>query len=382
MKNETRQRLFSLDLLRGLDMMFLTVFAPLLWAVDAVWGLPQCVMFQLTHPWEGFTAWDIIMPMFIFMCGAAIPLSLERRIEQAGGRPDKKYWCHVAVRVVMLWTLGMLVQGHLSSLDVLEIRPYNNTLQTIAVGYMVCAVAVAVPSMAVRIAIPAACFAVYGVLLHSFGDYTMDGNFAEKVEQTVLTALLPAGSQAIHEIGELGYLPDLAARGEIHYTWILTSLMFVFMTFAGYFATKILLSAAGRRTKVLRIAVYGVVMLSLGWALALCGVKMVKHIFTVSFAAQAMGWCILLYGALYVLTDILMLRRWLGVCILFGQFALTAYMIEEFFKPVAVKLAEMLVQGVPHLLGTARYQPLVVAVVVVLEIVAVLLVRRRLKEGR
>ena len=57
-------------------MMFLTVVAPLVWACHAVWGLPGGVLFQFTHPWEGFTCWDIIMPMFIFMCGAAIPFAL------------------------------------------------------------------------------------------------------------------------------------------------------------------------------------------------------------------------------------------------------------------------------------------------------------------
>ena len=372
-------RLFSLDLLRGLDMMFLTVVAPLLWAVHAVWGLPNGVLFQLTHPWEGFTCWDIIMPMFIFMCGAAIPFALERRIGRNGGKPDAAYWKHVICRVALLWVLGMLVQGHLTSLDALEIRPYNNTLQTIAFGYLVCAIAVTIPSMAVRIAIPVLCFVVYGVLLHAFGDYTMTGNFAEKVEQATLTALLPAGSKAIQEVGELGYLPDITVRGEIHYTWVLTSLMFVFMAFAGYFSTKILQAEAAPKAKALRLFAYGAILLALGWILTFCGVRMVKHIFTVSFTAQAMGWCVLLLAALYVLTDIWKFRRGLGLCILFGQFALTAYLMEELFKPVTVKFAEMLTPGFPHLLGTVRYQPLIVAIVVVLEIVTVLAIRRRLK---
>jgi len=373
------ERLYALDVLRGLDMMFLTVVAPLLWAVHAVWGLPEGVLFQLTHPWEGFTCWDVIMPMFIFMCGAAIPFALERRLEKNGGKSDGTYWKHVVGRVVMLWVLGMLVQGHLTSLDALEIRPYNNTLQTIAFGYLVCAVAVCVPSMKFRIALPVACFIVYGVLLHAFGDYTMTGNFAEKVEQATLTALLPAGSKAIREVGELGYLPDVTVRGEIHYTWVLTSLMFVFMTFCGYFATKILQANAPQKTKALRLFAYGAALLAVGWALALCGVKMVKHIFTVSVTAQAMGWCALLLAALYVLTDVLRFRRGLGICILFGQFALTAYLMEEFFKPVTVKFAEMLTPGFPHLLGTPKYQPLAVALVVVLEIIAVLSVRRALR---
>ena len=377
--NTSDSRLYSLDLLRGLDMMFLTVVAPLLWAVHAVWGLPDGMLFQLTHPWEGFTCWDIIMPLFIFMCGAAIPFSLERRIERNGGRPGAAYWKHVAWRFAMLWVLGLLVQGHLTSLDALEIRPYNNTLQTIAFGYLVCAIAVTIPSMAFRIALPVLCFAVYGVLLHVFGDYSMTGNFAEKVEQAALTALLPAGSKAIHEVGELGYLPDITVRGEIHYTWVLTSLMFVFMAFAGYFSTKILQAKAEPWTKARRLFAYGAALLALGWILAFCGVRMVKHIFTVSFTAQAMGWCALLLAALYVLADIWKVRRGFGVAILFGQFALTAYLMEEFFKPVTVKFAEMLTPGFPHLLGTAKYQPLIVAVVVVLEIITVLAVRRALK---
>ena len=376
----TGRRLVSLDLMRGLDMMFLTVVAPLLWGVHAVWGLPQGVLFQLTHPWEGFTCWDIIMPMFIFICGAAIPFSLERRIEKNGGRPNAAYWKHVACRVAMLWVLGMLVQGHLASLDVLEIRPYNNTLQTIALGYLVCALAICVPSLKFRIALPVACFVVYGVLLHAFGDYTMTGNFAEKVEQAVLAALMPAGSQAIHEVGELGYLPDITVRGEIHYTWVLTSMMFVFMTFCGYFSTKILQSSAGPWRKAARLAALGAAMLALGWLLAFAGVRMVKHIFTVSFTAQAMGWCMLVLSALYVMTDIWGFRRGLGLVLLFGQCALWAYLIEECFKSTAYALAAQLTAGVPHLLGTDRYQPLVVAVFIVLEIVAVLKIRSLIRE--
>ena len=360
-------------------MMFLTVVGPLLWAVHAVWGLPDGVLFQLTHPWEGFTCWDIIMPMFIFMCGAAIPLSLERRIERAGGRADRGYWKHVTIRVIMLWVLGMLVQGHLTSLDILEIRPYNNTLQTIAFGYLVCAAVICVKSMKFRIALPVTCFVTYGVIIHFLGDYSMQGNCAYRFENAVLSAVLPVGSKAIHEVGEMGYLPDITEKGEICYTWILTSPMFVFMTFCGYFSTKILQPETEPRRKAVRLAAYGASLLALGWILTFAGVRMVKHIFTVSFTAQTMGWCILLLDALYVLTDVFCVRRGLGLPVLFGQFALTAYLMEEFFKPVTIKFAEMLTLGFPHLLGTDRYQPLIVAAVVVLEIIAVLSIRQKMR---
>ena len=376
---DTKQdRLFSLDLLRGLDMMFLTVFAPLLWGVHAVWGLSDWTQYQLSHPWEGFTCWDIIMPLFIFICGAAIPFSLERRLERSGGKPDAGYWKHVAWRVVMLWTLGLLVQGRLASFDMNQIRFYDNTLQTIASGYLVCALAVCVPSMRFRIALPIACFVLYGVLLHVLGDYSMTGNFAFKVEKAILEPIMPATSETMREMAVAAPTEPL----EAHYTWYLTSLMAVFMAFAGYFATKILQSPAAQKVKAMRLYAYGAILLALGWLLTACGVRMVKHIFTVSFTAQAMGWAALFYATLYVVADIWKVRRGFGVCVLFGQFALTAYMIEEFFKPVAEKFANMLVHGLPHLIGTPRYQPLIIAVFVVAEIIAVMAIRRRLKYGK
>ena len=384
---EKNDRLFSLDLLRGLDMMFLTVLAPLLWAVNAIWPLSDAVKWQLEHPWEGFTCWDIIMPMFIFMCGAAIPLSLEKRLARNGGKPDAGYWKHVVWRVVMLWALGLLVQGRLATLDWMYIRLFDNTLQTIAFGYLAVALTVLIPNVRLRMAVPVACFVLYGALLHFLGDYSPNGNFAAVVEQNILLKIVPVGSETWKEISSVGILADqskippriLLMGSEVHYTWYLTSLMCAFMAFAGYYATKILQTGAEPWTKARRLFLYGAVQLALGWILALCGVKMVKHIYTVSFTAQAMGWCALFLAALYVLTDIWKFRRGLGIPILFGQFALTAYLLEEFFKPVTVKFAEMLTPGFPHLLGTAKYQPLIVAVVVVLEIITVLAVRRALK---
>ena len=386
-KTQSDSRLFSLDLLRGLDMMFLTVVAPLLWAVHTVWGLPDWLMWQLEHPWEGFTCWDIIMPLFIFMCGAAIPLSLERRLARNGGRPDGAWWRHVLWRVVMLWALGLLVQGRLATLDWDSIRLYDNTLQTIACGYLVVALTLLIPNAKVRLAVPVACFAVYGLLLHLLGDYSLNGNFAAVVEQNILLKIVPATSETYREIASVGILADpakipprvLLMGSEVHYTWYLTSLMCAFMAFAGYYATKILQAGADSWTKARRLFAYGAVLLALGWILAFCGVRMVKHIYTVSFTAQAMGWSALFLAALYVLTDIWKFRLGTGIPVLFGQFALTAYLMEEFFKPVTVKFAEMLTSGFPHLLGTDSYQPLIVAVVVVAEIIAVLAVRKALK---
>jgi hypothetical protein len=76
-----------------------------------------------------------------------------------------------------------------------------------------------------------------------------------------------------------------------------------------------------------------------------------------------------------------MLRKGLGVVVLFGQYALTAYLVGVwFFRPVLKKLAEILLQGFPFAFGldSAALQ-LVSACVVACEIALVLAIRRRLK---
>ena len=109
-------------------------------------------------------------------------------------------------------------------------------------------------------------------------------------------------------------------------------------------------------------------------------VPVIKHTFTVSFTALALGVSVALLAIQYYLKKEMRFRRGLSICILFGQFSLTAYMCETFFRPVFVRFSELLLQpGVERMAG--RYMPLVMAAACAVELVAVLLVRRRLKGG-
>ena len=75
------ERLASLDILRGLDLFFLVglegVLHPLAKAVDTE-GF-QTFMWNFTHvDWQGFSPWDLVMPLFLFMSGVSIPFSMAR----------------------------------------------------------------------------------------------------------------------------------------------------------------------------------------------------------------------------------------------------------------------------------------------------------------
>ena len=359
-----KDRLYSLDLLRGLDMMLLVAIGPFVRAINEVFTLPAGFMRQFRHGWECFTLWDIIMPLFIFMCGAAIPFALERRLEN--GKAGLGFWKHVLVRVAMLWALGMVVQGKLLSLNWHEMTPYSNTLQSIAAGYLVTACVMLIPNVKLRIAAPIAFAGLYTLLLMFGGDYSQFGNFAQKTDHAILAAILPADNPYVLK-------PS-------HYTWFATTLMFAAMTLCGYFATEILRGEGERKPKAVKLLVYGGALETVGWAVS-PWIPVIKPIFTLSFTAQAMGWCVIALAVLYILTDILMLRKGLGVVILFGQCALTAYLVGGFFRPVLMKLAEILTQGFPHAFGHKELMPIVMAVVVAVEIALILAFWRKARRG-
>ena len=105
-----KERLLSLDALRGLDMFFLVGISGILQvlpkACDSIlchWLANQC-----EHPeWNGFTAYDLVFPMFIFIVGASMPFSFARRLEEPGGK--KKLREHVIIRTITLAILGVFL---------------------------------------------------------------------------------------------------------------------------------------------------------------------------------------------------------------------------------------------------------------------------------
>jgi predicted acyltransferase len=356
-------RLFSLDVLRGLDMLLLVAIGPLIRRSHEAWHwCSPWFIGQFRHNWSGFTLWDIIMPLFIFMCGAAIPFALGKRLAEG----KSIFWKHVLVRVAMLWFLGGLVQGQWASLDPLKMAPYANTLQAIAVGYLVTAAVMCVQNRTFAIAVTVVMALVYTLFLAFGGDYSEFGNAAFKFELPIRQAIYPAGHVRLAK-------PS-------YYTWFPTSLMFAVMTLCGYFATEILRSAWSERRKAATLFVYAVALLALGFGVS-PWIPVIKPIYTLSFTALAMGWSVLALALLYILCDILMVRRGWWLVLLFGQVALTAYFVSNFFRPVLKAFGETVAQGVlPHL--AKNTQAFVLEIFIVLGTIGVMYVWRIIKESR
>jgi predicted acyltransferase len=145
-------------------------------------------------------------------------------------------------------------------------------------------------------------------------------------------------------------------------------------------ATDILRSDWAPFKRAVALFAYGGGLLVLGFAVQ-PWVPCIKHIFTLSFTAQAMGYCVIALAVLYVLTDILRIRRGTGILLLYGQFALTAYMVSHFFRPAVKGVVDPVMQGIPHLLGKdhAAWMPLITAVATAIVLTVILAVRRKLK---
>src|SRR2546423_10917223 len=82
-------RLMSLDVFRGA-----TIAAMMLVNNPGSWS---AVYKQLDHAeWHGWTFTDLIFPFFLWIVGAAMPLSISRRIEQ--GQSRKELFLHALRR--------------------------------------------------------------------------------------------------------------------------------------------------------------------------------------------------------------------------------------------------------------------------------------------
>ena len=304
------KRLDSLDALRGFDLILLVVFEEFLWklrpAVDASWF--DSLMQHFTHKdWQGFSFWDLVMPLFMFMSGATIPYSLAK---YRNGTGREGLYRRLARRFLLLWLLGMVCQGNLLGLDPQRIYLFSNTLQAIAVGYIFAAI---IFLNGVR-TLPGERRTIGG---YGGGNYTPEGNLAEIIDRWVLGRFRD-GAQVVD--GAVVF-----ANG-YNYTWILSSLNFIVTVMTGVFAGEILKSSLAQRRKLVLLFAIGIAMALCGWFLN--GIHpVIKRIWTSSMVLVSSGYCFLLTWLFYYWIDCRGHRCGLTLLKIYGMNSITAYVV-------------------------------------------------------
>lgn len=354
---KTKERLMSLDVLRGLDLFFLvgleSVMHPLASAIDTE-GFHD-FMWNFSHvEWEGFSPWDLVMPLFLFMSGVSIPFAMSNYRKGA----DKSGLCQrLLKRVALLWIFGMICQGNLRGLDPDRIYLYSNTLQTIAVGYLFTVIFYLFTSWRTQAGIAVLLLLGYWgamkwVTVDGFGggNYTPDLNLAEWIDRTVLGRFRDGASV---EDGVVQFAPWY------RYTWILSSLNFIVTVMTGCFAGQILRHVSFKpNQKALLLAVAGAVLVAAGWLWNI-EFPVIKKLWTSSMVLVSSGYCFLLMAVSYYIVDVKGLRRgteWLRV---YGMNSIMAYMLAQCINFRSV--AHSLFHGVEQYIGPAWYQVLMAA---------------------
>ncbi|MFY7840280.1 MAG: acyltransferase family protein [Lacibacter sp.] len=333
----TNNRLLSLDALRGFDMFWIVsgegIFHGLAAAVKNKYGLLQDktswqiavtdqlsfferilvgISNQLHHTvWNGFTFYDLIFPLFIFIAGVSMPFSYSKQLS-GGADAKKKIYRSLIKRTVLLLLLGMIVNGLLQFKSFDETR-FASVLGRIALSCFFAAIIYLNASFRWRIAWTMFLLLGYWLMLlfipvpgFGAGDLSAEGNFAAYIDRLFLPGKL---HRTVYDPeGLLSTIPAIA-------TALLGIFTGEFLRLQNYTAKK----------KALNITAAGFVLLLAGllWGLVL---PINKNLWTGSFVLYTGGWSLLLLALFYFVIDVVGFKTWSMPFVWLGCNSILIYM--------------------------------------------------------
>jgi predicted acyltransferase len=326
-------RILSVDALRGFDMLWITGGAAIIVTLnDAVHSsFTEILAANMEHvPWQGFHFLDIVMPLFLFVTGVSMPLSFKKRLEKPQGSTLIK---HILKRVCILWILGMIAQGNLLTYDWSKIAFFSNTLQAIAVGYLVSSV------MILNLSVFSQFLWVLALLIINF----------------IVLYYIPVpgvGHAVLEPQQNIALYIDKLLLGShqdgTNYTWILTSIGFSVTVMTGVFASYILQGHISQSGKLKVLSITGLILVAAG--LILNPVQLIiKHVWTTSFTLFSGGLCFLLLALFYLVVDYWKYQRWALFFIVVGSNSILAYMVGDLH--CFSEIAEVFLLGTKRFLG-------------------------------
>ena len=316
-------RLQSLDALRGFDMFWII-------GADAIGGAlhgfqggapGRWLAWQLDHvAWAGFHAYDLIFPLFVFMAGVAVPLSLDKMLANGGRRAALS---RVARRTALLFVLGLFYYGGLA-----EPVRLLGVLQRIALCYGAASVLYLYVRPRGLVAVAAGLLVGYWVLLRfvpvpGFGA----GDFAE-------------GHNLTNWI-DAHYLPLRKWDGDHDPEGLLSTLPAVASALLGVLASLWLRDAVRRpAVRAWGLIAGGAALVALGWAWGV-DFPVIKKLWTSSFVLVAGGWSAVLLGTFYLVIDVWSVRGWAVPFVWVGCNPLAIYLISNVvdFEKLAERFA-------------------------------------------
>ncbi|MCL4385960.1 MAG: DUF5009 domain-containing protein [Cyanobacteria bacterium] len=320
-KISSPERIISIDALRGFDMLWIMGASEFVIALLAFsksnWALHLAAEFDHAA-WHGFTFYDLIFPLFLFIVGLVIPFSMAKYHE--GIINFKSAYIRIITRTIVLFFLGLIVNG-LLDFNFASMR-WSGVLQRIAICYLFTAIIVLhVPSrfqpMAIGIILGAILFGYWAIMKFvpvpgsSAGNLSPGGNLAGYLDRLIIP-----GQFCCYQYGDNeGLLSTIPAIG----TTLLGALTGVMMK--------------SNKTKIFKIKwlfIGGIVSLVLGFAWNFV-FPINKILWTSSFVLFAGGFSLLLFGLFYWLIDYKGYKKWTFPFVVIGMNAITIYFVSYIF---------------------------------------------------
>ncbi|QSX41663.1 transmembrane glucosamine N-acetyltransferase NagX [Shewanella cyperi] len=314
-----RPRLMSLDALRGFDMFWILGGEKLFMALFALtgWSFWQMADTQMHHSqWHGFTFYDLIFPLFIFLSGVALGLS-PKRLDTMAAAERIPVYRHAFKRLLLLLALGVLYNhGWGSGIPAHpdEVR-YASVLGRIAFAWFFAAMLVWHTGLKTQLLVAIALLGGYGAM-HLWLPFP--GGAAGQ--------LTPEHSINAWIDGQ--FLPGITYQHKAYDPeGILSTIPAIVNALAGVMTGRFIVSngSQGDWGKLATLAGAGGLMLALGWALdPLLPVN--KDLWTSSFVLVTTGWSLLLLAIFYGLVDVLGARRLAFPFVVIGANSIIIYL--------------------------------------------------------
>lgn len=197
--NNHKSRLISLDTLRGFDMFWIiggTSIANGLVNLNLPWS--RVIAQQLSHSkWNGFTFYDLIFPLFVYITGVSVVLSLQKRLEDADRTGLIK---HILKRTAILFLAGIIYYDQISTLSLAHIR-IMGVLQRISLCYLFASMIVVYTRPRTQVATIIGILVGYWAIMrfipvpgYGAGVWTIQGNLARYIDNLLLPGRLFFGS--------------------------------------------------------------------------------------------------------------------------------------------------------------------------------------------
>ena len=310
-------RIISIDALRGFDMFWISSGDAFFIALFTFINTPLFLQFaeQFDHPaWAGFRFYDLIFPLFLFIMGVSMPLSITRRLERGDSR--NKLYVHLFRRTVTLLLLGLIYNG-LFNFDFAAQR-YSGVLQRFAVTYFFASLIVMNFKGKGQLMISAVILLGYWLILllvpapgFKAYDLTPQGNLCGYIDRTFLP-----GSFCCYRYGDNeGLLTMLPA---------ITNVLF------GVQAGRWLLGGDTESDKIKKLVFTGGSFVAVGliWSLVF---PVNKYLWTGSYVLLTSGISFLLLCLFFWIIDVKGYKKWAFPFIVIGLNPITIYVVQGVF---------------------------------------------------